>query len=462
MRPIFLSFIWTSLFLIIFISSCKKFVEVPPPDFQLNNDLVFADDQVATSAIVSMYGQLLTSGNGGAGSIGGNLSIVFGGLYADELIHPDAGSAVYPEMADNTLNANYFMVAKMWKDLYSIIYQANSCIIGLNNADKLTPSIKKQLSGEAYFIRAYCYFYLSNFFGDVPLVTKTDFTINASLPRTPIEEIDQQIISDLKDAQLFLLETYPSAEKVRVNKWAATAMLARVYLYKKDWPNAETMATDVINSGTYLPLPALNDVFLKGSKETIWQLMPGVPNLNTYEGIYLNPISPTVLPLYVLSDSLASAFGSDPRKTAWVGTLISNGTTFYHASKYKSKSSPTITEYPIQLRLSEQYLIRAEALAMQNKIEDAVNDINEIRNRAGATPLSTSITQDDCIAALEYENRIEFFVEMAHRFLDLKRTNRLDVVLGPQKPEWQTTDALYPIPSDQLRTNPFLTQNPGY
>ncbi len=96
--------------------------------------------------------------------------------------------------------------------------------------------------GEARFFRAFCYFYLVNLFGDVPLATTTDSTINARLPRIPSDEVYQQIITDLKEAESLLSTEYLDAnlksygglpERVRPTKWAASAMLARVYLYQE-------------------------------------------------------------------------------------------------------------------------------------------------------------------------------------------------------------------------------------
>lgn len=120
-------------------------------------------------------------------------------------------------------------------------------------------------------------------------------------------------------------------------------------------------------------------------------------------------------------------------------------------------------EYHIVFRLAEQYLIRAEARIQLGKITGAIQDLNKIRARAGLPPLSTSMTRDNAVAALEQERRIELFAEFGHRWLDLKRTNKVDQVIGALKPStWQPTAALWPVPQVQRRANPFLTQNKGY
>jgi len=444
-----------------FLSSCKKFVQVAPPDYQLSSDLVFSSDAAATSAVVSIYSLMMTSSIGDMTPFSGYMTVLEG-LYADELTNAD-GSGYYSSFEGNTVAPTDNWVSNTWQNIYSLLYQTNSCLEGLNKATGLTPSLKRQLTGESEFIRAYCFFYLVNYFGDVPLVTTTDYTANATMPRTPRATVYQQMIRDLKDALLLLQENYPTSGRVRPNKWAATALLARVYLYAGDWTNAQAMASEVIGSGTYLPLPAPGAAFLIDNKEAIWQLMPGAPNLDTYDGQIFIPASPSVIPPYALTAGLLSAFEpADLRLNNWVASQTYGGTSYYYPFKYKVNGSAVPSEYSIQLRLSEQYLIRAEALAHQNNIPDAVADLNVIRSRAGLPALAGNLTQPACLLAVEQERRIELFAEMGHRFLDLKRTGRADAVLSSEKPDWHSKDTLLPIPTDQLKANPFLTQNPGY
>src|SRR5207244_6787281 len=113
-------------------------------------------------------------------------------------------------------------------------------------------------------------------FGDVPLALTTDPETNVLLSRTPKAQVYDQIKTDLKDAEELLSGNYLDAtllkttsERVRPTKWAAAALLARVYLYTSDWANADAQATQVINSGLYSLPSALNDVFLKNSNEAI-------------------------------------------------------------------------------------------------------------------------------------------------------------------------------------------------
>ena len=122
----------------------------------------------------------------------------------------------------------------------------------------------------------------------------------------------------------------------------------------------------------------------------------------------------------------------------------------------------TPSEYYMVLRLTEQYLIHAEASAEQNKLADAIADINLIRRRAGLPDLPDSLDQAQTLSAIMQERRIELFAEWGHRWLDLKRTGQADAVLGPIKTTWQTNAQLYPIPLSELQSDSKLTQNAGY
>ncbi|MBI3235774.1 MAG: RagB/SusD family nutrient uptake outer membrane protein, partial [Bacteroidetes bacterium] len=122
-----------------------------------------------------------------------------------------------------------------------------------------------------------------------------------------------------------------------------------------------------------------------------------------------------------------------------------------------------ILEYYTVLRSAEQYLIRAEARNNLDKLSLAIDDINVIRLRAGlALTTIGGQTKADVARLIEGERRKEFFAEMGHRWLDLKRTGKLSETLMPIKSGWQRTDSLYPIPIGEMLTNPNMVQNPGY
>lgn len=438
--------------------SCKKFVEVAAPVSLVENSKVFDDNDGATSAALSVYANMVLSSlyicNGGA--------TLYPALSSDELSYTSSDAEIL-SFQNNSIIANNGtgIYTRLWVPGFRNIYFANAVIEGLSNSVNLNDSVKNQLEGEMLVARAFNYFYLVNLFGDVPLVTSTNYRVNSIMPRTPANQIYNQLIGDLLKAEGLLRDEYPSAMKARPNKWTAAALLSRIYLYQKDWVDAEAQASSVINSNEYFLESNLDNVFSQSSNETIWQFANDYRN--TGDGATFIPSSSSSRPAYAITSYLLNAFDSgDLRKEKWIKNNIVGGQTYYYPYKYKIRSSTPVSEYYIALRLSEQYLIRAEARAMQNDIDGSISDLNLIRARAGL-PNTTATDQSSLLSAILHERQVELFCEWGNRFFDLKRTGKVNEVLGIIKaPNWQPTDALYPIPLSELQNDPSLIQNPGY
>lgn len=448
------------LITIISTMSCKKFVEIKAPINQITGDEAFKNDASATAIVTGIYSEMMKNSN----QFTSGVTTLYIGMCADELYNYTSGNN--DEFVNNEITqSNHGLIANsFWQPAYKYIYTANLVIEKLMNADLLSPTVRQRLEGEVKFIRAFCYFHLVNLFGDVPLITKTDYQINSTLPRTSVSIVYQQIVRDLKDAVNLLSPAYVNAERARPNKWAAEGLLARVYLYMGEWVKAEEASTLVIQSSLYT-LPAnLNNVFLKNSTEALWQLQPVNPSWNTWEGNILLPATSASQPTFLLTTDLLQSFeAGDTRKSAWTNSRLYAGATVVYPFKYKiyGNGAP-VTEYYTVLRLAEQYLIRAEAKAQQNDLTGAQNDLNIIRNRSSLSN-TTANTKPSLLIAIEQERRIELFAEWGHRWYDLKRGDRANTVLSLLKPNtWQSTDKLWPIPVSELNSNPTLTQNPGY
>ena len=436
------------------LSSCKKFADNGTPPGSLTEDKAFIDSATATSSVLALYSLP-------ANSIPQNNSLFFnitkyGAMSADVAYY--LTNSTYDNFKNNTLAAGND-ANPLWNDLYVNIVRANYAIKDLQASTTITSSVKNQLLGEAKFWRAWYYFYLVNFFGDVPLVTTTDALNNAQLPRTPVAQVYQQIVKDLTDAKGLLTVNYPSVDRARVNKRVVSAFLSRVYFYQQNWTASEAEASEVINSGTYSLVADLNNVFIKTSNEVILQTA-NTTGVTSWGGEFI-PASTT--PNVVLYDTLANTFeAGDQRKVNWTKPMDYGGKTYYYPYKYKIRSGTSGNEYHIVLRLAELYLIRAEARANQNNLSGALDDINQVRQRAGLSALSASITQADLLNALTHERWVELFTEWADRWFNLKRTGKADAVLPLIKPQWKPTQKLYPIPMSQLQANVQLVNNPGY
>jgi hypothetical protein len=462
-------FIFISFFCFIAVIACKKFVEIAPPGTQVISSTVFQDSTTADAAIIGIYSKMMEANNL---PMNGGYSL-YTGLSSDELQNTTT-NVTYDLFGNNTLSATSTdPSSQFWAVNYSYIYLINSVIEGATASNVLTDSQKGQLIGEAKFLRAFAYFYLTNIYGKVPLVLTSDYRVNNKIQRTSPDTVYQQIVSDLLDAQSLLGTKYItsssySTARPRPNKYVATALLARVYLYMKEYAKAEAAATTLINNPLFSLVTDVSKVFLAGSSEAIWQLIPVSTTINTSEGATFVPSKDTILPVFVLRSGLLTSFENiDQRKTYWTKTNIVKisgvPTNFTYPYKYKIRSGGTpYGEYNIVFRLSEQFLIRAEARARQSSITTALTDLNQVRNRAGLNPASTG-SVDSLLNMIEHENQVEFFAEWGHRWLDLKRLGHADSVLAPLKGNnWQSYDVLYPVPYGDLLNNPFMTQNLGY
>lgn len=464
--------------------NCKKLVDVDGPKTSLSSKDIYNTDATAIGTLTSLYSSM-SSGFLIEASELPSLSYI-SGLSSDELTlyiraNNSMLNAFYQNDLNNITSINY------WSSIYKKLYIINSALEGLNVSQGLSPSIRQQLLGEAKFMRGFYYFYLANLYGDVPLVLSTDYSVNSLLSRSPKALIYTQIIADLNDAEQLLsnqylkgdlMSAYPSGaeERVRPIKSAANGLLARTYLYQKEWAKAEIQATTVIQNTALYKLETLDRAFLKNNKEAIWQLQPTQIGWNAQEANYfvLPPLGPSSLNPFYCSQNLIGKFElGDQRKTSWLGSVTVNGFTYYFPYKYKIKPSSIagapILEYTTVFRLAEQFLIRAEARTELNNFSGAIADVNEIRKRAGLSGVnktSLEITKDELLEIIMKERQIEFFAEWGHRWLDLKRTEKIDQVMTsitPQKGNnWKNYQQYYPIPLRELEVNPNLTPSQGY
>ncbi len=479
--------------------ACKKILSVPPPTSQIIAEQVFSSDKSVNSAMAGVYTNLI-SGNGQAAAtslFAGGLTSFLCGLSSDELVMSMPNSP-YSTLFYN-YNANHVIAGGdasgtsvtgivsfsdyIWSSAYLAISGANSVINGIaaSQSAALHDSVKTMITAEAKGVRAFCYFNLVNLFGNIPLYLTSEPVLEQTAAQVPSQAVMTQIIQDLKDAHDNLPATYSVSQgsRIRFSKWAASALLAKVYLYNKEYDDAIAAATEVINSPLYSLEGNLNNVFLVKSNEAIWQLQQNVNNTSSRNAVpeatlFLpNPLN-TGLETVSLSPQLLSAFETgDQRRAKWVDSTVfvyTTPITAYFPFKYKTGLYNGVvggaaTEYYMVLRLAELYLIRAEAEVNLGKTDVAVSDLNMIRMRAGLAALSSSLTQTETIAAVAHERQVELFCEWGNRWLDLIRTGQAHAILSeiPLKQPWAGDyQLLYPIPYSDIIYDPKLVQNPGY
>jgi len=487
-----LIFIFCFLLSALSFEGCKKFIQVPSPKNSLVTADVFNNAGSATSAQLAIYTNMFT--NSESWSMAQSM-----GLYADELEnyypYPTA-QQIYSNSLTAT-NASWSAYYGSSNNYYSYVYAANALIAGLQTTSGCSAAVKRQLTGEAYFTRAFFHFYLTNIFGAVPLVLTTNYATNSKIARAPRLQVLQQVVADLQTAKSLLNTNYVDGsdtvltnERVRPTKAAALALLARAYLYLGDYSGnssyyqrADSAASAVIANNAYRLSP-LNGVFLANSTEAIWQLQtPSNQSYDTPDGFnFILLGAPSTSGLNnscTVSIQLISAFEpNDQRKTSWIDSVTEGTNTYYFPYKYKNYTYVG-TEYDMVLRLGEQYLIRAEARVREgNNTGGALSDLNMIRNRAGLPNYNGTQDEVSLLTAIQHERQVEMFTEWGSRWFDLERAIaskevvNANTVLGSpgnvcqyKGGTWNITtyyQLLWPIPRTDISADPNLTQNPGY
>lgn len=487
------------------LAGCSKLIEINRPSNTVGNDVVFKTDERATTALMTVYAQMINF-NGSISLSNGALP-VFAGLMSDEYMKNYANVDPGDFMIDgfyknNIIRTNTMPDVAFWQNGYQVIFSANAVIEGVaaSTSPALTAGARNLLTGEAKLVRAFQHFYLADLYGAIPLVLTTDINQTRTLERTPVNDVYVQIEQDLKAAFQLLPADYSAAKntRYRANKWVAAALLARLYLYEKKYQEAAEQASIVINSGGY-KLVSPEQVFKIGSEESLWQLeystRGGFPPPEVtfftpamqynkvpddYKMLFTDPVmfaefasGGQMIPQCPMTPALIGAFETgDLRKAMWTDTVPvpveppynGKGYRFSHKTENVNLDGSLDPSAYTVMRLAEMYLIRAEARAqLGTALGDATDDINKIRTRAGLPDIATG-TREQLLAAVAQERRVEFFGEWGHRWFDLKRTGKATEVLSniEEKKPWSNDHLLLPLPQQEMINNPLLKQNPGY
>lgn len=446
------------------LASCESFVEIDVPDDKMVTATVFSSDETAENAMQGIYYELFNAAFSG----GTTSSItVLSGLSADLLEPVTTNNLFLLEFSENEIFTENAGVLSIWTSAYTIIYLVNNLLEGIDNSTGISEPVKKRLEGEARFIRAFCNFYLVNLYGDIPLSLTTNYDQNSLIGQTEPSEVYNQITIDLERAREVLQEAYIDNERYYVNKHTASALLARVNLYQKNWSRVEVLSSEVINASALYDLSPIGEVFLANSEEAIWQISPaGRGNILTATNEGYTFIGSSSTSIQLRAEFVSIVDSSDLRLSNWMGHYADENREYHYVHKYKDRSSiNNMTEYSMVMRLAEQYLIRAEARAALGDISGAIADLDKIRGRSGLkliTNINSTINTEELIDLIMEERKRELFAEWGHRWLDLKRRNRAEEELTDKTASWEETDILYPIPAEERSKNPNLDQNPGY
>jgi len=409
----------------------------------------------------------------------------------------EKGSSVGDAATDGNVFNNFAYVATNghikngWNGHYKIIYDANE-LINTATASGETSSGTLVNIAEAKTIRAFCYFQLRRDYGEVPINLKTiDVPQDEIAPKNTVAEVDAQIISDLMAAREVLPLQWASAYRGRATKGLANTILAKLYLYQKNWPKALEHAMEVINSGTYTLNSSYDTEFTKAgnnSSESIFEVQktfdyPTKYTNNYYEsqGVRGSGTWDLGWGFNVPSVNLVNAYeAGDLRKKTTI--LISGGPDIYGTpglilpndlvQQYWNGKAYTLPAERQQyaenknhwenikfLRYADVLLMAAEAANELGQISTATTYVNMIRSRAGLGN-TTALNQGTMRDAIKHERRVEFAME-SERFYDLVRWGDANTVLAPFG--YADRNRYFPIPQEAIdKAQGVLKQNPNY
>jgi len=193
------------------LNGCEDFITIDPPRTEVVTETVFMNDGASISAMNGIYSEMMSS----PGFMNGGLEM-FAGLSSDELTH-HSNDETTDQFYHNDIQPNNELVQRIfWAQAYRYINNANALIQGIETSSETISPTKRQLLGEARFIRAFCHFYLVNLFGPVPYINTPDFEKNAVTRREETNIVYEKIIDDLLAAEALLLDNFSFAGPERL------------------------------------------------------------------------------------------------------------------------------------------------------------------------------------------------------------------------------------------------------
>jgi hypothetical protein len=484
------------------VTGCTKKIDIKPEAF-ISPEELYKDEAGARAGITGIYRQLLVLKSSDYALVG----IVGTDEGKTTIFVPTWGTYWQNFAAINTysilLTAQNDMVQGFWSVNYKGIANANVAIRYIDKAP-IETTIKYRLIAEAKFLRALFYFYLVQLYDAVPMPTDVENAEAAvkGYPRTPAEDVYKLIIADPQFAAAHLNSKGSGNQDVgRATKEAATALLGKVYLTRKDYNNAKTTLAPLLTATNVKLLTNYSDLFLESkenNEESLFEIQFSNENGNTsnlanYLGAWqINaPNLPgagghTIIP----TDYYFSQFAnSDKRKDATFRTVFYdvNGNVVDY-SWWADVGKPHVKKFDITkdasvsgslssrnlyyLRFADVILMYAEAANELNQVPEALTNLNKIRDRAGLDDwevvLGSQPTQDQMRKELQLERMRELGFE-GWRWFDLKRTGNLVTETKAHNPDaapnMGSKHQLYPIPAREFENNQSLKpadQNSGY
>lgn len=461
------------------LAACNKQLNVLPTTSEVDGNVI-TDVQSARTTLNGVYYRFAN-----AGADYNTIPITKWYEVQEGLPSELAGLVTYPyggsEITDHSFNAASYSIGLIWNYGYNLVNAANGFLKNIEPVTSVDGPVKQQMIAEAKFLRGFGNATLLLYYGqyydpssEYGIILRNEFVTAGStnLPRSSVADTYKSIISDLDSAIEFL--PAQNSQKYYSNAWAAKLLKARVLINRgtaEDYTAVIELTKDIIANSPFSLENNVKDIFLSkafNSNEVILGIQPftkgGSAKYSEY--LYYNQ--------YVGSDSLKSLLNNDPR-SSWMYKTIQNpyyGGDEYLITKYYpgSVSDPVpdpITDYSYAFRLTEAYLLEAEALTLSGgDMDEAKSLLKEVMMHAGITDFSevdAATTKDELQLLIVKEEMKNFVAEGGQDWLAVRRLPfaTLQQLIPVIKDKNQL---VLPIPQNEMTANGKLNgkQNPGY
>jgi len=494
------------------VASCTQdFLDIKPQ----GGVTTATDPTLAQKLVTGVYHSMLQGDSWGNGDVHGLAFVSVTNIISDDAdkgSSPSDQASIIGAIDDFTITPTNKYCESLWSGHYNSIGAANQALKALQTA-AIDEEEKLKLEGEVRFLRGYFYFNLVRMFGGVPLVLRvpndpvdanTDTTFQR---RAPVAVVYDSIISDLQFA-VNNLKLKSATANGHATKGAAQALLAKVYMYRGNWPQVFQLTNEVINSAQYSLVQDYETIWRQAGEnnaESIFEVQTGVfnngnlgvPNYTVSQGARVGGLggwNDLGWGFNTPTQSLISAYEPDDlRREATIifidnsgtkkGTVLWDGfripskdsveNLFYNYKAYTSTLwddrnqnneeefiSPADKDRPKNIRIlryADVLLMNAEA-AIHTGLGDPDENLNLVRERAGLSPISGATIDD-----IWQERHVEFAMEH-DRFWDIVRQGRAaQIMQAAGKNFVEGKHELLPIPFSQiLLSGNKLIQNPLY
>ncbi len=476
------------------LASCSGFLDLDPIS-EIPEDKMWQNQRDVNAGIAEIYSSFRTALKTNYFS--------WGEMRSDNFIMYNELPSEYINLIGNQMTTD--LPCTNWASIYKVISNANFAIANIPGADMADQTLKNDYLAQAYAMRALSYFYAVRVWGDVPVYTEAvdNFDKGEYKGQTPREQVYRQVIlPDLKNAEMLI--NPKNIERKRISRNAIYAIMADVYMWLKEYDEAEQTIDKLLANQTYTAFqPDMADMkktFVEHLNNKVSDNAPEVdeygPGANELIFVIHQNISEAGLSNYsmiwtilgcgsgqgstvVLSPKLQTAYeeakNANPSDNRFTNYLAASGggTTTYQVHKFIANGVNVPYQnylncqmaYPIY-RMTDILLMQAETKAYLDKWQEALNILgNYTRKRAGVQTstraLSTFSSREQVVDYILAEKQIEQVGE-GKRWFDLVRNDRVVKVMKPINGLSKEEQRWFPIHQSLINQNSSLEQNKGY